>query len=129
MNVKIIKSDKEYEAAMTRLSCLMDLEIVPSSEEEAELELLALVIEDYERGLVPMAAPSPVDAILFRLDQLGLSRKDLLPYIGSLSKISEVLSGKRQLSVTMIRKLHQGLGIPADVLLGADKYEPAALRG
>jgi HTH-type transcriptional regulator/antitoxin HigA len=120
MKVKIIKSEKEYEAAMARLSNLMDIDMVPGSEEEAELELLALVIEDYERAIVPMAAPSPVDAILFRIDQQGLSRKDLVPYIGSLPKVSEVLSGKRQLSIAMIRRLHRGLGIPADVLLGTD---------
>ena len=119
MKVKIIKSEKEYEAAMARLSALMDIDVVPGSEEEAELELLALVIEDYERGVVRVAAPSPLDAILFRIDQQNLSRMDLVPYIGSLPKVSEVLSGKRQLSIAMIRRLHRGLGIPADVLLGA----------
>ena len=68
MKVKIIKSEKEYEAAMARLSALMDIDMVPGSEEEAELELLALVIADYERGVVRVAAPSPLDAILFRID-------------------------------------------------------------
>lgn len=118
MKVKVIKSEKEYEAAMARLSSLMDADPAPDSEEEAELELLALVIEDYERGIVHSPSPSPLDAILFRVDQQNLSRADLVPYIGSLPKVSEVLTGKRQLSIAMIRRLHQGLGIPADVLLG-----------
>lgn len=81
--------------------------------------LINSVIEDYERGIVRRAAPSPLDAILFRVDQQNLSRADLVPYIGSLPKVSEVLSGRRRLSIAMIRRLHQGLGIPADVFLGA----------
>lgn len=120
MRVRIIGSDEEYEAAMTRLSALMDIDPAAASEEEAELELLALVIEDYERGIVPAAKPTPVQAILFRLEQQGLSRRDLAPFIGSLPKVSEVLSGKKQLSIAMIRRLHQGLGIPADVLIGTE---------
>lgn len=123
MKVRLIKSEEDYAAAMTRLSNLMDMDPAAGSETEAELELLALVIEDYERRIVPQAKPTPVQAILFRLEQQGLSRKDLAPFIGSLPKVSEVLSGKRQLSIAMIRRLHQGLGIPADVLIGAEAEE------
>jgi HTH-type transcriptional regulator/antitoxin HigA len=112
---------------MTRLSTLMDIDPAAGSEEVAELELLALVIEDYERGIVPEAKPTPVDAILFRIEQQGLSRKDLAPFIGSLPKVSEVLSGKRQLSIAMMRRLHHGLGIPADVLIGAEAEEPRSI--
>ncbi len=119
MKVKIIKSEKEYEAAMTRLSKLMDMYPAAGSEDEAELELLALVIENYERGVVTEAKPTPIEAIQFRIEQQGLSRKDLVPYIGSLPKVSEVLNGKRQLSLAMIRRLHHRLGIPADVLIAA----------
>jgi len=125
MNVRMIKSHDDYQAAMARLSALMGAEREMSDDEESELELLALVIEDYERKIVPPAAPDPVDAILFRMDQMSLTRKDLEQYIGSTSKVSEVLSRKRPLSLSMIRRLHAGLGIPADVLIGDTGAERA----
>lgn len=115
--VKVIKTQREYDAAVARLSALMDEEIVPGSSKESELELLALVIESYERSKVEPVVVDPVEAILFRMDQLGLKKVDLVPYMGSLPKVSEVLARKRPLNLAMIRKLHQGLGIPADVLL------------
>lgn len=127
MNVKMIKNREDYQAAMARLSALMQGEPVMSDDEESELDLLALVIEDYERKSVPPAMPDPVDAILFRMDQMGLGRKDLGPYIGSNSKISEILSRKRPLSLSMIRRLHKGLGIPADVLIGERETEKALI--
>lgn len=127
MNIKVIKQREDYARAMARLSALMDLDPKTGSDEEGELELLALVIEDYERKVVPPAMPDPVDAILFRIDQAGLSRRDLLPFIGSASKVSEVLSRKRPLSLSMIRKLHNGLGIPAESLIGAEDDTVAAL--
>lgn len=127
MNIKVIKEREDYTQAMARLAGLMDLDPKPGSEEENELELLALVVEDYERKAVPFDQPDPVEAILFRLDQAGLMRKDLIPYIGSASKVSEVLSRKRPLSLAMIRKLHNGLGIPADSLLGAEQHVGPAL--
>ena len=127
MNIKIIKSNEDYTHAMARLSALMELDPKVGSKEDNELELLALVIEDYERKIVPPAMPDAVDAILFRMDQLNLSRKDLEQYLGSASKVSEILSRKRPLSLSMIRRLHQGLGIPADVLIGCEGHEKAAL--
>lgn len=117
MDVKIIKSEKDYEAAMARLSALMSLDPKPNSKEENELELLALVIQDFERQTVPPVKADPIESILFRMDQMQLTRKDLIPYIGSISKVSEVLSRKRPLSLSMIRRLNQGLGIPADILI------------
>lgn len=116
--VRLIKSQRAYAEAIARLSALMDAEIAPGSDREAELELLALVIQTYERGKVPPEAPDPIEAILFRMDQQQLSKKDLVPYIGSISKVSEVLARKRALSISMIRKLHAGLHIPAEVLIG-----------
>ncbi len=127
MNIKVIKSNEDYMQAMTRLSALMVLDPKAGSRDDNELELLALVIEDYERKIVPPAVPDPVDAILFRMDQMKLGRKGLEQYIGSTSKVSEVLSHKRPLSLSMIRRLHQGLGIPADVLIGCEGNEKAAL--
>ena len=115
--VKVVKTQRDYDAAIVRLSALMDEDMVPGSSKEAELELLALVIESYERSKVEPVIPDPIEAILFRMDQLGLKKVDMVPYMGSLPKVSEVLARKRPLNLATIRKLHQGLGIPADVLL------------
>jgi HTH-type transcriptional regulator/antitoxin HigA len=95
----------------------MSLDPKPNSKEENELELLALVIQDFERQTVPHVKADPIESILFRMDQMQLTRKELIPYIGSISKVSEVLSRKRPLSLPMIRRLNQGLGIPADILI------------
>jgi len=117
MKVKIIKSEKDYQAAMSRLSELLSRDLKPGSKDEDELELLALVVHDFERQTVPLVKVDPIESILFRMDQMGLTRKDLMQYIGSISKVSEVLSRKRPLSLPMIRRLHQGLDIPADILI------------
>lgn len=117
--VRVIKTQNEYDAAMARLSELMDMDFLPGSNEETELELLALVIEYYERSKVEEITPDPIEAILFRMDQQNLSNKDLVPLIGSISKVSEVLSRKRPLSLSMIRAIHKGLDIPADILISA----------
>ncbi len=121
--VQVIKTQEGYEAAVARLSALMDEDIVPGSDEESELELLALVIQTYERDKVERPVSDPIEAILFRMDQQNLQKKDMVPYFGSLSKVSEVLARKRPLSVSMMRKLHKGLGIPADVLLGDSEVD------
>ncbi|WP_374658305.1 ImmA/IrrE family metallo-endopeptidase [Inhella sp.] len=123
MQVKVLKTEQDHAAALARLDALMDKDPVAGSSAEAELDLLALVIEDYERKRVPAPVVDPIQAIEFRLDQQQLSRKDLIPFIGSASKVSEVMARKRPLSLSMIRRLHQGLGIPAEVLiadLGSD---------
>lgn len=115
--VRVIKTQRDYDAAIARLSALMDEDIASGSSKEAELELLAVVIESYERGKVAPVSADPIDAILFRMDQMGLRNKDLLPYFGSLSKVSEVLARKRPLSLAMMRSVHRHLDIPADILL------------
>jgi HTH-type transcriptional regulator/antitoxin HigA len=117
MNVKIIKSKEDYAQAMARLSALMSLDPVAGSDDDNELGLLTLVIADFEDQTVPPVHVDPIESILFRMDQMDLSRKDLIPYIGSISKVSEVLSRKRPLSLPMIRRLNRGLGIPADILI------------
>lgn len=123
MQVKILKTEEEYEAALARIDALMDAK--PGSLEEEELELLALLVEKYEAEHYPIDLPDPVEAIKFRMDQDGLQPKDMTKYLGSQSKVSEVLNYKRPLSLTMIRSLHDGLGIPAEVLLQeADPQEP-----
>ena len=127
MDIKVIKSNNDYAQAMARFTALMTLDPKDGSKEDNELELLALVIEDYERKIVPPVVPDPVEAILFRMDQMKLGRKELEPYIGSISKVSEVLSRKRPLSLSMIRRLHKGLGIPADVLIGGAESNQTAI--
>ncbi|MCP4210217.1 MAG: ImmA/IrrE family metallo-endopeptidase [Halieaceae bacterium] len=115
MKPKILKTPEDYDAALAYIETLMDAE--PGSPEEDELELFAILIEQYEEKHFPIGLPDPIEAIKFRMEQEELSRKDLVPYIGSLSKVSEVLNRKRPLSLNMIRRLHEGLGIPAEVLL------------
>lgn len=115
MKPKIIKNETDYESALAYLETLMDA--LPGTPEEEDLELFAVLIEKYEQKHFPIGLPDPVEAIKFRMEQQGLSRKDLIPYIGSQSKVSEVLNGKRPLSKSMIRALHEELGIPAEVLL------------
>lgn len=119
-NVRVIKTETEYEAALARLSDLMDQKIEAGSDLENELDLLALVIREYERSKVAPPVADPIEAILFRMDQQGLQKKDLVPYFGSLPKVSEVLSRKRPLTLAMMRKLHSGLGIAAETLLQGD---------
>ena len=115
MNAKILKTDLEYQQALARLSALMDAEY--GSPEGEELELLSFLLEKYEKEHFPIDLPDPIEAIKFRMEQQGLTRKDLEAYIGTQSKVSEVLNRKRPLSLAMIRALHDGLGIPAEVLL------------
>lgn len=124
MHMRLIKDETDYNAVMARLSDLMVRDPKTGSADADELEVLALLVEEYERKIVPPAQPDAVDAILFRMDQMKLARKDLVPYIGSLSKVSEILSRTRPLSLSMIRRLHTGLGIPANVLIGDGKPVP-----
>lgn len=121
--IRVIKTQRDYDDAVARLSDLMDEEVKAGSNKEGELELLALVIESYERAKIDPVFPDPIEAIFFRMDQMGLNKKDLIPYFGSLPKVSEVLARKRPLSLSMIRKIHKGLGIPAEILLGGTDAE------
>jgi HTH-type transcriptional regulator / antitoxin HigA len=127
---KIIQTEEEYQQALSELELLMDA--APRSSEEQQLDLLSLLIEKYEEEHFPIPLPDPIEAIKFRMEQEGLTQKDLIPFIGSQSKVSEVLNRKRTLSITMIRNLHAGLGIPAAVLIqetGADLPKKASPRG
>lgn len=120
---KLLKTAEEHAAALERLEVLMLLDPQPGSAEEDELELLGLLIDTYEKHHFPMAAPSPTEAIRFRMEQMGLKQKDLASMLGGKSRVSEVLSGKRPLSLAMARTLHTKLKIPADILLGKDEAE------
>lgn len=116
-HIKLIKSEREHEQALARLTSLMDIDPVEGSAEADELEVLALLIQHYEQVNYPMDPPDPVEAIKFRMDQAGLKNKDLVQYIGSQSKVSEILNRKRPLSLNMIRQLSTGLGIPVATLV------------
>ena len=115
--IRVIKNDDQHAAALARLTKLMAVKLAPDSPEESELEVLSLLVEHYEKDRFPIDKPDPVEAIKFRMDQQGLSQKDLIPFIGSAPKVSEVLNHKRPLSLSMIRKLNTGLKIPLDILL------------
>ena len=116
-HIKLIKSEKEHEITLGRLMDLMDKDPALGTLESDEMDLLALVIERYGQEHYPIDPPDPIDAILFRMEQQGLKKKDLIPFIGSAPKVTEVLNGTRSLSLNMIRKLSPGLGISAQVLI------------
>eukprot|EP00038_Savillea_parva_P030664 m.79374 g.79374 ORF g.79374 m.79374 type:complete len:399 (+) comp9287_c0_seq1:473-1669(+) len=116
-HIKLIKSTQDHEQALARVMALMDFDPAPGSAESDELDLLAFLIEKYEEETFPIDSPDPIEAIKFRMEQQGLIKKDLVPYFGSASKVTEVLNGTRSLSLNMIRKLNSGLGISADVLI------------
>jgi HTH-type transcriptional regulator / antitoxin HigA len=107
--VKLIKSDGEYKEALARVESLMGAQ---TEEEIDELELWGLIVETYENEHYPMPDVDPIDVIKFMMEQKGLSNKDLQPYIGTRGRVSEVLNGKRGLSLAMIKSLHEGLKIP-----------------
>lgn len=115
MKAKILKTEEEYEAALELVSQLMDAP--PDTAKEEELDLWSMLVEQYEAKHYPIDPPDPIEAIKFRMDQLGLQQKDLTRFIPAKSKVSEVLSRKRRLSLPMIRALHKHLGIPAEVLV------------
>ncbi len=110
LEIRPIKNNEDYEAALLRLSALMDC--------AEELEVLSVLVGDYEARHWPTELADPIEAIKFRMEQQGLRQVDLVKYIGSRHRVSEVLSGKRNLTLVMRQKLHAGLGIPAEVMLG-----------
>jgi HTH-type transcriptional regulator/antitoxin HigA len=101
------------------------LEAAENSEQVEQLEILSILVEDYENKHYKIELPDPIDAINFRLEQLGLSRKDLESSIGSRGRVSEILNRKRNLTLSMIRKLHECLNIPADILINKTKKNVA----
>ncbi len=117
----LIKNETDYDKALSRIDELMDAK--SGTTEMDKLELLTALVEMYEERHFSISPPDPIDAIKFRMDQLGLVQKDMIPYIGTKSKVSEVLNGKRSLTLAMMRSLNENLGISAEVLLkeyGAD---------
>lgn len=112
-----INSELEYKSALREMEELIDSNVLTGTIEGDRLNVLSLLVEDYERKLFEANAPDPVEAIKFRMEQMNLSQRDLVPFIGSRSRVSEVLSRKRPLTFAMARALHKGLGIPAKALM------------
>ncbi|MGB3183430.1 MAG: transcriptional regulator [Cyclobacteriaceae bacterium] len=115
MNIKLIKTEEDYEAALARLEDVFDA--APDTPEGDEAEILSLLIESYEDKHFPIEAPDPVDAIKIRMEEMGLKQKDLVGLIGGKSRVSEILSRKKKLTVEMIRILEQKLKLSASMLV------------
>jgi HTH-type transcriptional regulator / antitoxin HigA len=115
MEWKIIKTQKDYQKALKRLDVIFDAK--KNTKEGDELELLGLLIDNYEKDKFPIDLPDPIEAIKFRMEQLGYKQKDLAEAIGLKSRVSEILNRKRKLTLDMVRKIHEALGIPTDILI------------
>jgi HTH-type transcriptional regulator / antitoxin HigA len=123
MTVRPIRRDEDYQSALKRAAALFGH---GSQNDRDELEVLQALIERWERSQHSIEAATPAQAIKFRMAQTGLSQRDLIPYLGSKSRVSEILNGQRQPTVDQIRALHQHLGVPVTSLIGSSKHEPAA---
>ena len=117
MNIRPIRNSSDHESALKRIEALM-LVTPATVKSDDELDVLATLVNVYENEHYPIDAPDPIEAIKFRMEQLGLERKDLEPYLGSRARVSEVLNKRRKLSLAMIRSLHENLEIPLVALVG-----------
>ena len=115
MEWKVIKTEKDYQKAMKRLELIFEAK--KGSKDGDELELLSLLIDNYEKDKYPIELPDPIEAIKFRMEQLGYKQKDLAEVMGLKSRVSEILNKKRKLTLEMIRTLNQVLGIPTEILV------------
>ena len=116
MDIRPVKSERDYERALRRIHQLMDAK--PGSKAGDELDVLTVLVEAYEAKHYPICPPNPIEAVKFRMDQLGMTRKDLEAVIGGRGRVSEVLAKKRRLTLPMIRRLHRALQIPLESLIG-----------
>ena len=126
LKIRPIKTEADYDAALARAEALMDAE--EGTPEADELDVLATLIEAYEDKHYPMDPPDPIEAIKFRMEQQNLTRKDLEGIVGTRTRIAEVLNRRRGLSISMIRRLHEKLGISTDVLIRPSRIKPARAR-
>ena len=115
MNINLIKTENDYNQALERLELIFDTQ--KGTEEGDELELLGMLIDQYENEHFPIELPDPIEAIKFRMEQMGYTQNDLAKIIGFKSRASEILNRKRKLSLEMIRQLHTSLNIPTEVLI------------
>jgi len=119
MEIKAIRTEADYRAALQEVSALIDLDPAVDSPDGERLEVMGTLVQAYEAKHYPIDPPDPIEAIKFRMDQAGMTVKDLVPYIGSVNRVYEVLNYKRPLSLNMIRRLSEGMRIPAEVLIRA----------
>ena len=117
MEIKPIKTENDYNQALERLEFIFDAKM--GSPEGDELEVLGILIDQYENDHFPIGMPDPIEAIKFRMEQMGYNQNDLANIVGLKSRASEILNRKRKLSLEMIRQLHERLNIPTDVLIQA----------
>ena len=115
MNIKPIKNEADYESALQRLEIIFDAK--QGTKDGDELEILSILIDNFEKEAYPIGLPDPVEAIKFRMEQLGMKQKDLGKIIGLNSRASEILHRKRKLTLEMIRQIHDALNIPTDLLV------------
>jgi len=115
MEIRPIKTENDYNKSIQRIELLWGS--VRDTPEGDELDLLCTLVESYEMAHYPIAPPDPVDAILFRMEQMGMTKSDMAKYLGSQSRVSEVLGRKRKLTLKMVKSLYKGLKIPAEILL------------
>ena len=115
MNIAPIRNEKDYQKALIRLEEIFDAQ--KGSAEGDELEILSILIDRYENENFPIGMPDPIEAIKFRMEQMGMNQKDLAEVVGFKSRVSEILNRKRKLTLTMIRKLNVALRIPTEVLI------------
>ncbi len=115
MDIKLIKTEKDYQKALKRMEVIFDAR--PKTKKGDELEILGFLIEKYEDAHYPIEAPDPIEAIKFRMEQMGYKQKDLADIIGYKSRVSEILSRKRKLTLEMVRSLHDKLNIPLESLM------------
>lgn len=117
MNIKPIKTERDYKKALKRLEDIFDAR--PGTKEGDELDILGLLIQHYEDEHYPIEMPDPIEAIKFRMEQMGYKQKDLEDIIGYKGRVSEILNRKRKLTLEMIRSLHEKLNIPLESLIKA----------
>ncbi len=117
MDIRPIHTEADYQATLKAISALMESDPDPGTPEGDRLDILTTLVQAYEATHVPITAPDPVEAIKFRMEQSGLSVKDLEPILGRSNRVYEILNRKRPLTLAMIRRLHKNLGIPANVLI------------
>ena len=117
MDIRPIHTKADHKATLNEISVLMESDPEPGTQDGDRLDILVTLVQAFEAKHTPISAPDPVEAIKFRMEQSGLSVKDLEPLIGKSNRVYEVLSRKRPLTLAMIRRLHQALGIPAEVLI------------
>lgn len=115
MNIRPFKTEQDYYPALNRIEELWGAKI--DTPDGDEFDLLVTLVESYEMKHYPIAPPDPIDAIKFRMEQMGLTNADMVQYLGSQSRVSEILNGKRSLTLGMIKSLYKGLKIPAEILL------------